>query len=560
LQGNTDKILHCIREAEKQDADILLFPELTISGYPPEDLLLKKRFVTANKSYLQQISAANQRIVTILGFVDNQDGAIQNAGAVLDSGRIAAVYHKMCLPNYSVFDEKRYFSSGRHPLIFEHQGVKFGLNICEDIWESSQITECQCFTGGAEVILSISASPYYVDKRRERLALGMKHARNTRSHLVYLNLVGGQDELVFDGNSLLIDHLGKLIAEGKQFEEDFLLVDIDLAAERSFRMADPQFEHDKKTFESPYQDSFVSLSQRAKKSQRNALPMQPVQPLGTTAEIYQALVLGTRDYVRKNGFQKVVIGLSGGIDSALTAAIATHALGAENVIGVLMPSEFTAQTSLDDAYALAKNLGIKTETIAIKLAFGAYLETLQPVFRDLPHDLTEENIQARIRGNILMALSNKFGWMVLTTGNKSETSVGYSTLYGDMAGGFAIIKDVPKTLVYELSRHVNARAGTELIPAAILTKAPTAELRHDQKDQDTLPPYDQLDDILAQYVESDKTLSEMIEAGYPEEVVRRVARMVDVNEYKRRQAAPGIKITQKAFGKDRRMPITNRFT
>jgi NAD+ synthase (glutamine-hydrolysing) len=336
-------------------------------------------------------------------------------------------------------------------------------------------------------------------------------------------------------------------------------VDLDVSETHEFRKKDEQFGHDRRIFLSPYEDHFVELSDEGRSVNGSLLPGPQIQPYDKSSEIYQALVLGTRDYVHKNGFSKVVIGLSGGVDSALTAAIAKDALGAENVIGVLMPSEFTSRASGDDADRLASNLGISTKTIAIKQAFSAYLETLKPEFKDMPHDLTEENMQARIRGNILMALSNKFGWLVLTTGNKSETSVGYSTLYGDMAGGFAVIKDVPKTMVYELCRTLNDKEGREIIPEAILTKAPTAELRPDQKDQDSLPPYDQLDEILEEYIEKDKTLTEIVELGYPEEVVKKVVRMVDINEYKRRQAPPGIKITQKAFGKDRRMPITNRF-
>jgi NAD+ synthase (glutamine-hydrolysing) len=561
LQGNADKIRDRIRWATASAADIILFPELTITGYPPEDLLLKRRFVSENQAILQRVAHEADNIISIIGFVDkeNKQDSIHNAAAILSGGRIAAKYHKICLPNYSVFDEKRYFTPGRHPTIFEYNGIKFGLNICEDIWEPSCIAESQAFVGGAEIILSISASPYYVDKRQERLAVAMKHARHTRTVLAYLNLVGGQDELVFDGNSLVIDHHGQLIAEGKQFQEDSLLLDIDLTGQREFRKTDPEFKLNRTNFKSPYDIHFVTLGEQPSGSKKTTLPVSNYSPLTTAEEIYQALVLGTRDYVQKNGFEKVVIGLSGGIDSALTATIAAAALGKENVIGILMPSEYTARESIDDAETLAENLGIEHQIIAIKQAFSAYEQTLQPVFADTESDITEENLQARIRGNLLMALSNKFGWLVLTTGNKSETSVGYCTLYGDMAGGFAVIKDLLKTWVYKLSEHINASAGKDIIPESILTKAPTAELKPDQTDQDTLPPYDLLDRILEEFVEKDKTIQEIIELGYDKDIVRKVARLVDKSEYKRRQAPPGIKITKKAFGKDRRVPITNKY-
>lgn len=559
LAGNSEKIVKTIRHAEDAGADICLFPELAITGYPPEDLILKRRFVQDNLKYLDQIAAENMNIVTIAGFVGHGDNGVSNSAALLHDGRVITNYAKICLPNYSVFDEKRYFKAGDRPLVFEYQGVKFGLNICEDIWVPAGVPECQGFTGGAEVILSISASPYYIGKRSERLALGAKYARKTRSILAYLNLIGGQDELVFDGNSFIVDHRGELLVEGKQFEEDFLLFDIDTEELNEFRASDAEFRKDKRDFRPPYSVHFVSLSADDVASSKKTLPATAYEPLTRVEEIYRALVLGTRDYVRNNGFERVVVGLSGGIDSALTAAIAVEALGAANVIGVLMPSKHTSDTSIQDAQALGNNLRIKTTVVPIRDSYESYIEMLKPVFTNLPEDITEENLQARIRGNILMALSNKFGWLVLTTGNKSETSVGYCTLYGDMAGGFAVIKDVLKTVVYQLARFVNDDAGREIIPDSTLTKAPTAELRPDQKDEDSLPPYDLLDQILGEYVENDKTIAEIMEMGFDAEIVRQVARMVDINEYKRRQAPPGIKITQKAFGKDRRMPITNRY-
>lgn len=558
LEGNFRKIRDYIEKAEKIGAEIVIFPELTIPGYPPEDLVLKKKFISDNKLYLDRLSETNTNTIAIIGFVDF-NSEIYNGAAILQQAQIAAIHHKICLPNYSVFDEKRYFTPGKHPLVFEYNEIKFGLNICEDIWVPDGVTESQAFRGGAEIILSLSASPYFANKRKDRLAMGMNRSRHTRTIVVYVNLIGGQDELIFDGNSFVVDHRGELLAEGRQFEEDFLVLDLDISELRKFRQEDPTFKLNKKEFNAKYEIEFIALETPAEAPKKSILSKRDVSYLEGFEEIYQALVLGTKDYVSKNGFTKVVIGLSGGIDSALTAAIAVDALGSKNVIGVMMPSEITSETSTRDAEALAANLGIRSETIPIKKAFDAYRETLKKIFKDSPQDITEENLQARIRGNLLMALSNKFGWLVLTTGNKSETSVGYSTLYGDTAGGFAVIKDVPKTWVYKLCEHKNQTAGKEVIPSSILTKAPTAELRPGQTDQDALPSYELLDPILEEFVEKDKSVREIIEQGFPRDIVKEIARLVDINEYKRRQAPPGIKITHKAFGKDRRMPITNRF-
>lgn len=558
LEGNFRKIQDYIEKAEKIGAEIVIFPELTIPGYPPEDLVLKKKFISDNKLYLNRLSETNKNTIAIIGFVDF-DSEIYNGAAILQQSQIAAIHHKICLPNYSVFDEKRYFTAGKHPLVFEYNEIKFGLNICEDIWVPDGVTESQAFRGGAEIILSLSASPYFANKRKDRLAMGMNRARHTRTVVVYVNLIGGQDELIFDGNSFVVDHRGELLAEGRQFEEDFLVLDLDISELRKFRQEDPTFKLNKKEFNPKYEIEFIALETPAKTPEKPVLPKRDISYLKGFEEIYQALVLGTIDYVSKNSFKKVVVGLSGGIDSALTAAIAVDALGSENVIGVMMPSEITSETSSRDAEELAANLGIRSETIPIKKPFEAYKETLKEIFQDHSEDITEENLQARIRGNLLMALSNKFGWLVLTTGNKSETSVGYSTLYGDTAGGFAVIKDVPKTWVYKLCEHKNEKAGKEVIPASIQTKAPTAELRPGQTDQDALPSYDLLDPILEEFVEKDKSVKEIIEQGYPRDVVKEIARLVDINEYKRRQAPPGVKITHKAFGKDRRMPITNRY-
>jgi len=558
LSGNFQKVRAYIDKAEKAGAEIVVFPELTIPGYPPEDLVLKKKFISDNKLYLNRLSETNKNTIAIIGFVDF-DREIYNGAAILQQSQIAAIHHKICLPNYSVFDEKRYFTAGKHPLVFEYNEIKFGLNICEDIWVPDGVTESQAFRGGAEIILSLSASPYFANKRKDRLAMGMNRARHTRTVVVYVNLIGGQDELIFDGNSFVVDHRGELLAEGRQFEEDFLVLDLDISELRKFRQEDPTFKLNKKEFNPKYEIEFIALETPAKTPEKPVLPKRDISYLKGFEEIYQALVLGTIDYVSKNSFKKVVVGLSGGIDSALTAAIAVDALGSENVIGVMMPSEITSETSSRDAEELAANLGIRSETIPIKKPFEAYKETLKEIFQDHSEDITEENLQARIRGNLLMALSNKFGWLVLTTGNKSETSVGYSTLYGDTAGGFAVIKDVPKTWVYKLCEHKNEKAGKEVIPASIQTKAPTAELRPGQTDQDALPSYDLLDPILEEFVEKDKSVKEIIEQGYPRDVVKEIARLVDINEYKRRQAPPGVKITHKAFGKDRRMPITNRY-
>lgn len=558
LEGNTQKILDYMEEAASYRPDLVVFPELSVTGYPPEDLLLKHRFIADNQACLQRIAEHVGEVPTLVGFVDG-DTYIHNAAAVLHQGRVAGVYHKICLPNYSVFDEKRYFEPGDRPLVFECYGIKFGLNICEDIWIPDGVTETQAFRGGAEVVFNISSSPYYVQKRTERLGIGIARARHTRSIVIYLNTVGGQDELVFDGNSFVVDHRGDVLAEGQQFEEDFLIVDLDVSDLRAFREKDPTFALDKRHFQAPYDVNAIALDGMRSQPDRPNVSLKPFTPLDKEYEIYKALVLGTHDYVRKNGFEKVVVGLSGGIDSTLTTCIAVDALGAENVVGVIMPSGFTSEQSILDARALAENLGIRVETIPINTIFEKYLQTLEDVFQGREPDVTEENIQARIRGNILMALSNKFRWLVLTTGNKSETSVGYSTLYGDMAGGFAVIKDVYKTWVYKLCENKNRRAGKEIIPRSILSKPPTAELRADQTDQDSLPPYELLDGILEEFVENDKTVKEIIEMGFPREVVKEVARLVDSNEYKRRQAPPGIKITHKAFGKDRRMPITNRY-
>ncbi|HID95543.1 MAG TPA: NAD+ synthase [Candidatus Latescibacteria bacterium] len=539
LEGNFEKIREYVRKAKDLQVDVASFPELAITGYPPEDLLLKPRFVQDNLRQLERLARSIEDIVVVVGFVDRLGTEIYNAAAIIHKGEICGVYHKMLLPNYGVFDEKRYFNPGQRPLIFKTDGVVFGVNICEDIWHEDGPTRRQASLG-ASLILNINASPYHAGKIKEREDIVSRQARDNRVFITYTNLVGGQDELVFDGQSMVVDDEGKTIARAEPFKEDLLVIDLNVP---------PTLRETK---------GAITIAKEFPE-ERPPLPEREVRELEPVEEIYQALVLGLKDYVSKNGFKKVIIGLSGGIDSSLTAAVAVDAMGKDGVYGVFMPSEYTSEESREDVEALVKNLGIHMEVIPITEIFGAYLRVFAPVFKGCPQDVTEENLQARIRGNILMALSNKFGWLVLTTGNKSEVSTGYCTLYGDMVGGFGVIKDVPKTLVYELARFRNELENGEIIPERVLRKPPTAELKPDQKDTDTLPPYEILDPILKSYIEEDKSFQDIIRQGYDGGIVSRVIRMVDGNEYKRRQAPPGIKITPKAFGKDRRMPITNRY-
>ena len=570
LEGNRRKILDYIGRARAFGADLVAFPELAIPGYPPEDLLLKPEFIRANLVCLHEIAAATKGLTAVVGFADAQDD-IYNAAAILHDGALVDVYHKVYLPNYGVFDENRYFQAGREYPVYALKGSLVGVSICEDIWYPAGPPEVQALAGGAEVLINISSSPYHAGKGLWRERMLATRAADSVAIVAYCNLVGGQDELVFDGNSVIFDERGELVARGRQFEEDLVVADLDVGSVFRQRLHDPRRRKEKLAFQcfgtplatqhKPDEDVVrrVELPAMEGPSERPPLPPREKGRLEPLEEIYQALILGTRDYVRKNGFQKVVIGLSGGIDSSLTAAIAVDALGRENVVGVFMPSRYSSEESREDAQRLAENLGIEFLVIPIDETFQAYLDMLAEVFAGTEPDVTEENIQARIRGNILMALSNKFGWLVLTTGNKSELSVGYCTLYGDMAGGFAVIKDVPKTLVYQLAEHVNASAGREVIPRRVFEKAPSAELRPDQRDEDDLGPYATLDPILHAYVEEDRSLAEIVAMGFDEATVRRVIRMVDRNEYKRRQAPPGVKITPRAFGKDRRLPITNKY-
>ena len=540
IAGNQQKVTEYIRKAKGYDADIVAFPELTICGYPPEDLLYKEYFVRDNIKAVQSLARNVKDITAIVGFVDmDKKKRLYNAAAIIAQGKIKCVYHKKDLPNYGVFDEKRYFDSGDTPLVCSLQGLTLGVNICEDMWVDNGMHQWQAKVG-ADVIINISSSPYDLEKFEIRKKLLTRRAKDDKAYVCYVNLIGGQDELVFDGASLVVNPQGKIVASGKQFEEDLVVADIDVAKPKS-----------RKT------KNIVSLI-ADKKSTKKILELHLSSPLSQINRIFQALVLGTRDYVMKNGFQKVVIGLSGGIDSALVAALAVEALGREQVIGISMPSRFSSEGTQSDARNLAKNLGIRFIEISIEDIFGKYLDTLSREFAGQPFNLAEENLQARIRGTILMAFSNKFGWLVLTTGNKSEIAVGYCTLYGDMSGGFAVIKDVPKTKVYELAEFFNARKG-EIIPRSIFERAPTAELRENQRDDDSLPPYAVLDPLLKSYVEEHESLASLAKRNPNKELIRNVMRMVDRSEYKRRQAPPGIKITPRAFGKDWRLPITNRY-
>ena len=550
FEGNVQLILEQIAESKTLGADIVVFPELAITGYPPEDLLLKNSFVQANLKALTRVIDSTCDITVVVGFVDSQPEGIYNAAALIQSGEMAGVYHKTHLPNYGVFDEQRYFMQGNSCPVFQIAGVNIGINICEDIWKDNGPCTFQA-KAGAEIILNISASPFHHGKHLVRERMLSTRAAENATIVAFCNLVGGQDELVFDGSSGIFDRRGNLIARAKQFEPELLIADVVIREDTDLKSTPTM-----KPVENDVEPDGLSNS-------RWRVPPAIENPIGplmdTNSEIYKALVVGTRDYIKKNGFESVVIGLSGGIDSSIVATVAVDALGSEKVYGLIMPSRFSSAQSALYAEQLAKNLGIKTFTIPIEDTYQSYLESLEDVFTDSKTDVTEENIQARIRGNFLMALSNKFGWLVLNTGNKSEVATGYTTLYGDMAGGFAVIKDVPKTMVYQLCKYRNSLAGFDLIPAAVIARAPSAELRPEQKDSDSLPFYDILDPILLAYIEEGRSVEEIIKLGNDPVIVRRVARLVDLSEYKRRQSPPGIKITPKAFGRDWRLPITSKF-
>ncbi|OGP78310.1 MAG: NAD+ synthase [Deltaproteobacteria bacterium RBG_16_64_85] len=518
ISGNARKILETADRARGEDARVVVFPELALTGYPPEDLLLRSSFIEENLVAWRDLARKISGIAAVVGFVDRgKDGRIYNAAGIASRGRVRGVYRKMHLPNYGVFDEVRYFRRGKEPFLFRAGSSTVGVTICEDIWVRGGPLPREA-KAGARLILNLSSSPYHAGKWETRREQVTRHSRRTGRPVAYCNLVGGQDELVFDGGSMVVSGKGKLLARANLFTEELLVCDVDGDGEGG--------------------------------------TIAPVP--GEEEEIFNALVLGTRDYVEKNRFPGAIIGLSGGIDSSLVAVIATEALGPSRVTGVTMSSPYTSPQSVEDAHALTSRLGIRCIDLPIQEPFAALLATLAGPFRACPPDTTEENIQARIRGTLLMALSNKFGSLVLTTGNKSEMSVGYATLYGDMAGGFAVIKDLYKTMVYRVSRYCNERWGRTIIPERVLTRPPSAELRPDQKDSDSLPDYSVLDPILRMYVEKDRSVPEMVAKGFPEEVVRKVVSLVDKSEYKRRQAPPGVKITPRALGKDRRMPITSR--
>ncbi|MCA9405346.1 MAG: NAD+ synthase [Candidatus Omnitrophica bacterium] len=537
LKGNSLRIKDEIAKAAALCADLVVFPELALCGYPPEDLLYKEHFIKDNLHAVNELAKEAKIIAAIFGFVDmDKKGNLYNAAAIIHNGKVVGVYHKRQLPNYGVFDEKRYFISGNNEGLFSLNGVSIGVSICEDIWIDRGVVEEQV-RNGAKVIINISSSPYDVGKLSQREKLLKEKAKKLKAPVCYANLVGGQDELVFDGGSVVYGSKADVLAYGKQFEEDLIQADLN-----------------------------ISPSHRKKKMKielkTSAAPKKTIKEIKavryTSIErIYKALVLGTRDYIQKNGFEKVLIGLSGGIDSAVVAAVAAEAVGANNVIGVTMPSQYTSDGTKSDAFGVAGNLGIEILEIPIRDIFESYTEGLKDTFQGTKPGLAEENIQARIRGNILMAISNKYGWLVLTTGNKSEFAVGYCTLYGDMSGGFAVIKDVPKTKVYELARFINRQR--EIVPSSTIERAPSAELRENQKDQDSLPPYDLLDKLLAGYIEEHKSITRNVK-GKNKDIAKEVVRLVDRSEYKRRQSPPGVKISPRAFGKDWRLPITNKYS
>jgi NAD+ synthase (glutamine-hydrolysing) len=555
IAGNTRKIVEYTSQAKAAGAQVVVFPELAVTGYPPEDLLLKRSFVADNICGLGVIAKATKGITAVVGFVD-ADSDIYNAAAIIHNGRVAGVNHKVFLPNYGVFDEDRYFQAGTKTTVYDCGGVILGVEICEDIWFADGPHNAAALFGSAHVMIDINSSPFHAGKWRFREQMLATRAADNTCVVVYLNCVGGQDELVFDGHSMVIDASGELIFRGKVFEEQLAFVDIDVGPIEHTRLIDPRRRKAKLVSKGLMGVEAVKLEKCG--CEACSVPATPsAEPPGDIEEIYAALVTGTRDYVLKNGFSEVVLGMSGGIDSALTACIVCDALGPEKVRVLIMPSEFSSEETQSDAETAARNLGVRFDCIPISDNLAQFESALKGVFAGREPDVTEENLQARIRGTLLMAVSNKFGSLVVTTGNKSELACGYSTLYGDMAGGFAVIKDVPKTIVYKLAHYRNSMSP--VIPESIIARAPSAELRPNQTDQDTLPPYEVLDPIIHAYVEEDRGVREMVKMGFDEATVRRVVCMIDRNEYKRRQAPPGVKLTPKAFGRDRRLPVTNRY-
>ena len=556
LDGNRDLILNRLEEAKAAGADLVLFPELAVTGYPPEDLLLRPGFLRAAEESLAAIARATHGIVALVG-VPHFDRDLFNACAICAAGEVKALYRKRFLPNYGVFDEDRYFAPARDLLLLEHGGTLIGPTICEDMWQPGP-PATDLALAGAQLLTNISASPFHVGRDREREEMFATRARDNSCFVAFCNSVGGQDELIFDGHSLVLDEEGHVLARGPGFEEALLVVDIDPADAVGRRLRDVRRrglvrERGGAVPEAPV--VHVGVPGTA------ADPVEPqlAAPLDELEQMRLALELGLRDYVEKNGFSEVVVGVSGGIDSALTAALAVEALGAERVHCVSMPSRFSSEETRRDARLLAESLGTEFRELPIGEIVNAFERVLAESFAGLATDLAEENLQARVRGVLLMALSNKFGWLVVATGNKSELSVGYATLYGDMAGGFALLKDVFKTDVFRLARHLNERVGRELIPASIIERAPTAELRDNQLDEDSLPPYPALDRVLEAYVEQDRSREELSADGFDRDVVERALALIDRAEYKRRQAPPGVRLTPKAFGRDRRTPITNRW-
>ena len=571
IPGNTAKILDYLERAREAGADLVAFPELATTGYPPEDLLFKKSFLIDNVAAMAKIAAASHGIAMVVGYVnivslerpsEEVGPQVTNAAALCYGGKLVDTYHKIFLPNYGVFDEQRYFQNGSECPVYRIGGVAVGVNICEDIWYPVGPTAVQC-QSGAELIVNINASPFHAGKRVFREEMIAERASDHGLTVAYVNTVGGQDELVFDGASIIYDANGRLLARGPAFEESLLITDLEFPEEIAEPKPEPVSER-AAALNAVGEPKALTVSD-ATPSNKAQLAAQPLAPaIDGPEEVYNALVMGTGDYLRKSGFTKALIGLSGGVDSALTAVIAVDALGKDNVVGITMPSRYSSEGSISDSKKLAENLGLDLWEVPIEPAHRAFTDMLKERFKGTDANVAEENVQARVRGNVLMTVSNKFGWIVLTTGNKSEMAMGYATLYGDMAGGFAVLKDVPKTTVYQLCRWRNGQGsafGTanDVIPAAILDKPPSAELRKDQLDADSLPAYEVLDPVVEAYVEDDLSYQEMVAEGFDPHVVRQVIAAVDRNEYKRRQAPPGVKITHRAFGKDRRLPIVNRY-
>ena len=542
IEANESKIIQYIKQASNQESDIVIFPELAITGYPPEDLLHKPHFVEKNMVSARKIAQSTENICAVYGFVES-DNKLYNSAAVSHDGELISTSRKTLLPNYGVFDEKRYFSTGENLYIYTMAGLNIGINICEDIWFDSGPTKTQSELG-AELILNINASPYHQNKNLDRVKMLSEKAKNNDVYIVYVNMVGGQDELVFDGGSTITNCRGRVIHELGQFQEKIATYDLNIPSKHQTNVTG-------------HKRIFISEQKNQVKPVIESTP--DVQSMSEIEQIYNALVLGTRDYVRKCGFEKVLIALSGGIDSSLVAAIAAKALGPENVIGLSMPSVFSSDGSKSDAKKLSENLNLGLKTIEINPIFESFINSLSIEFLETEWDSTEENIQSRIRGNLAMAMSNKFNLLVLTTGNKSEMAVGYATIYGDMAGGFSVLKDVSKSTVYKLCKYINEQHRSPIIPISVINKPPSAELRPDQKDSDTLPDYSILDPILSLYIENDMCLDDIVNEGFNRSTVSEIIKLVDRNEYKRRQSPPGIKITSKNFGRDRRMPISNQF-